>query len=123
MPWGRLRGCGHAAIGAIDYTNSAAAKDQYADKHNPFVYFHSIIDDPDYCGQHVVSLDQLVSDLRDVRTTPNFAFITPNLCNDGHDAPCINGEPGGLISADAFLRVWVPRILASPAFRQEPPRA
>ena len=112
-------GCGHSAIGATDYTNSAAAKDQYADKHNPFVYFHSIIDDPVYCGQHAVNLDHLVNDLQDVRTTPNFAFITPNLCNDGHDAPCKNGEPGGLISADAFLRVWVPRILASPAFRQD----
>ena len=83
------------------------------------MYIHSIIDVPVYCGQHVVNLDHLVDDLLDVRTTPNFAFITPNLSNDGHDAPCKNGEPGGLISADAFLRVWVPRILASPAFRQD----
>jgi len=111
--------CGHAAIGAADRTNSATAADQYADKHNPFVYFHSIIDDPKYCGQHVVNLGHLANDLQDVRTTPNFAFITPNLCHDGHDAPCKNGEPGGLSSADAFLRVWVPRILASTAFRQD----
>jgi phosphatidylinositol-3-phosphatase len=112
-------GCGHAAIGATDNTNHAAANDQYADKHNPFVYFHSIIDDSDYCGRHVVNLDHLVSDLQSVRTTPNFSFITANLCHDGHDAPCKNGEPGGLISADAFLRVWVARVLASPAFRQD----
>jgi hypothetical protein len=111
--------CGHAAIGEPDHTNHATAKDQYADKHNPFVYFHSIIDDPVYCGQHVVNLDRLATDLRDVGTTPNFAFITPNLCHDGHDAPCKNGEPGGLTSADTFLRVWVARILASPAFRQD----
>jgi hypothetical protein len=112
-------GCGHVAIGAIDYTNRASAQDQYADKHNPFVYFHSIIDDPVRCGQHVVSLDHLVQDLKQIPATPNFAFITPNLCHDGHDAPCKNGEPGGLNSADEFLRVWVPRILASPAFRQD----
>jgi hypothetical protein len=112
-------GCGHAAIGAGDGTNRATAQDQYADKHNPFVYFHSIIDDPAHCGQHVVSLDHLVQDLKQIPATPNFAFITPNLCHDGHDAPCKNGEPGGLISADEFLRVWVPRILASPAFRQD----
>lgn len=103
----------------MDHTNAATAKDQYADKHNPFVYFHSIIDDPFYCGRHIVNLDRLVNDLQDARTTPNFAFITPNLCHDGHDAPCKNGEPGGLLSADAFLRVWVPRILAAPAFRQD----
>jgi hypothetical protein len=112
-------GCGHVAIGAIDYTNRAAAHDQYADKHNPFVYFHSIIDDPVRCVRHVVSLDHLGEDLRQISATPNFAFITPNLCHDGHDAPCKNGEPGGLTSADEFLRVWVPRILASPAFRQD----
>jgi hypothetical protein len=110
-------GCGHAAIGDPDHTNHASSKDQYADKHDPFVYFHSIIDDPLYCSQHVVNLERLVKDLQYVRTTPNFSFITPNLCNDGHDVPCKNGEPGGLIAADAFLRVWVPRILASPAFR------
>lgn len=111
--------CGHVAIGAEDYTNHASPKDQYADKHNPFVYFHSIIDDPARCGRHVVNLDQLGHDLQRADSTPNFVYITPNLCHDGHDAPCANGEPGGLISADAFLRQWVPRILAAPAFRQD----
>jgi len=111
--------CGHVAVGAMDGTNAATARDQYADKHNPFVYFHSVIDDAAYCGRHVVNLNPLAADLLDARTTPNFVFITPNLCHDGHDTPCRNGEPGGLKSADAFLRVWVPRILASPAFRQD----
>ena len=54
-------------------------------------------------------------------------FITPNLCDDGHDgsgtgAPgttCANGNPGGLTSADAFLQTWVPKILASPAYRRD----
>jgi hypothetical protein len=111
--------CGHVDIGEVDNTNTAAAGDQYADKHNPFVYFHSIIDDLANCAAHVVNLDKLPGDLQDVATTPNFAFITPDLCHDGHDAPCKNGEPGGLISADKFLREWVPQILASPAFKQD----
>lgn len=111
--------CGHVKIGEIDRTNSAAANDQYADKHNPFVYFHSIIDDRFECAAHIVNLDKLPGDLKNIATTPNFSFITPNLCHDGHDAPCKNGEPGGLVSADKFLRVWVPQILASPAFRQD----
>jgi hypothetical protein len=111
--------CGHVGIGAVDVTNKATVKDRYADKHNPFVYFHSIIDDHAHCAAHVVNLDQLPPDLQSVATTPNFSFITPDLCHDGHNAPCKNGEPGGLVSADKFLREWVPRILASPAFEQD----
>ena len=111
--------CGHVKIGEVDVTNKATAKDRYADKHNPFVYFHSIIDDQANCAAHVVNLDRLLLDLQSVATTPNFSFITPDLCHDGHDAPCKNGEPGGLVSADKFLRGWVPRILASPAFKQD----
>ena len=111
--------CGHVEIGKTDITEHASAGDQYADKHNPFVYFHSIIDDPARCGRHVVNFDHLAQDLKRLDSTPNFVYITPNLCHDGHDAPCANGEPGGLVSADAFLRKWVPQIVASPAFRRD----
>jgi phosphatidylinositol-3-phosphatase len=111
--------CGHVAIGANDTTEHATPNDQYAAKHNPFVYFHSIIDDAKYCDARIVNLDHLTGDLASVGTTPNFVYITPNLCHDGHDAPCKNGEQGGLISADAFLRTWVPRITNSPAFKKD----
>ncbi|WP_244174063.1 alkaline phosphatase family protein, partial [Paraburkholderia ginsengiterrae] len=49
----------------------------------------------------------------------NFNLITPNLCDDGHDSPCVNGQPGGLTSANTFLQKWVPIITASPAFQQD----
>lgn len=111
--------CGHVAIGADDQTRHATPNDQYAAKHNPFVYFHSIIDDAKYCGTHIVNLNALTNDLAHLDTTPNYSYITPNLCHDGHDAPCKNGEQGGLISADAFLRTWVPRILNSPAYKKD----
>jgi hypothetical protein len=111
--------CAHAKIGEVDLTGKATAKDRYADKHNPFVYFRSIIDDAANCAAHVVDLDKLPVDLQSIATTPNFSFISPDLCHDGHNAPCENGEPGGLISADKFLRQWVPRIVASPAFKQD----
>jgi hypothetical protein len=126
--------CGHPDIGvATDHTNSAEAPsaavpqgDAYATRHNPFVYFHSIIDAP-ACQQRVVNLNALPADLARAAATPNLVFITPNLCNDGHDgagtgAPntlCANGNPGGLTSADAFLQTWVPRILASPAYQKD----
>jgi hypothetical protein len=117
--------CGHPTLNTTDLTQSAEAPssavplgDQYATRHNPFMYFHSIIDSPD-CGQHVVNLNNLQSDLQSVSTTANFNLITPNLCDDGHDAPCVNGQPGGLTSANTFLQKWVPIITASPAFKQD----
>jgi hypothetical protein len=111
--------CGHSEVGSTETLVLATPKDQYAAKHNPFVYFHGIIDRPARCDGHVVRLERLAEDLASPATTPNFAFITPNLCNDGHDAPCVNGEPGGLVSADRFLRTWVPSIVESRAFRQD----
>jgi phosphatidylinositol-3-phosphatase len=108
--------CGHAALGARETTNKAEPQDQYAAKHNPFVYFHSIIDDASRCDAHVVNLAQLPQDLRSAATTPNYIFITPNLCNDGHDRHCADGRPGGYAAIDAFLKQWVPLITAAPAF-------
>ena len=110
--------CGHVPFGAVDITNHALPNDQYADRHDPFVYFHSIIDSP-MCQRNVVPLTRLAADLREPGRTPNFVFITPNVCHDGHDSPCVDGEPGGLVSADAFLRTWVPRITSSRAFRND----
>jgi hypothetical protein len=127
--------CGHPDIGDIDHTQAAQAPtvdvpdgDQYATRHNPFVYFHSIIDDQEYCDQHVVNLESnLEEDLKKVETTPNFVFITPNLCDDGHDGDgtgdagkgCVNGDAGGLKSIDAFLAKWIPIIQASPAYQED----
>ncbi|MEO7198393.1 MAG: alkaline phosphatase family protein [Solirubrobacterales bacterium] len=110
--------CRHPAIGARDDTQSAEVGDQYATRHNPFMYFHSIIDDQASCDAHVVDYTQLAGDLKRVEDTPAFSFITPNLCHDGHDEPCINGEPGGLESANQFLEQAVPPILDSPAFER-----
>ena len=111
--------CGHPAIGAPDETLIATAVDKYAAKHDPFVYFHTIIDNQVRCDGHVVNLSVLPQDLRGAATTPNYVFITPNLCNDGHDSLCIDGGPGGFEAIDAFLRKWVPLILASPAYKQD----
>jgi len=111
--------CGHPPLGADDPTTNRTPADQYATKHNPFYYFHSFIDNHDRCVQHVVNLRRLEGDLKSVATTPNYSFITPNLCDDGHDAPCVDHAPGGLAQADGFLRKWVPRIMDSPAFKAD----
>jgi phospholipase C len=120
--------CGHPALNAQDMTQSPAVGDGYATRHDPFVYFHSIIDKAPYCAAHVVPLgtssastNGLAHDLLSVRTTPNLSFVVPNLCMDGHDYPCTN-QPSPSTSAlgdmDAFLQTWVPLITNSPAFKK-----
>jgi phosphatidylinositol-3-phosphatase len=111
--------CAHPAIGHPDQTQQASATDQYATRHNPFVYFHSIIDDAADCAAHVVALSHLAGDLASASTTPSLTFITPDLCHDGHDAACADGGPGGMPAADGFLREWVPRITGSPAYQSD----
>jgi hypothetical protein len=127
--------CGHPALNSQDGTQSAVAGDGYATRHDPFVYFHSVIDNQSYCDTHVVALGSptgvmppaalagetgLATDLQSTSTTPNFSFITPNLCDDGHDYPCVNEPSGASAAADIerFLQTWVPKITASPAYRQ-----
>jgi hypothetical protein len=107
-----------SGTGTKDPTQTATAKDQYAARHNPFAYFHSLLDSG-ACDRNVGPLPKLATDLKKVSTTANFSWITPDLCSDGHDEPCIDGRPGGLKSINDFLAVWVPRIMASPAFKKD----
>ena len=127
--------CGHPGLGEQDETQEAEEGDGYATRHNPFVYFKSVISNQAYCDAHVVAMGSptgqmpaaalkhetgLATDLKKVSTTPNFSFITPNLCNDGHDYPCKNqtGGASALADIDAFLETWVPMITGSPAFKK-----
>jgi phosphatidylinositol-3-phosphatase len=127
--------CGHPALESKDETQDAVEGDGYAARHDPFVYFHSVIDNQTYCDEHVVAMGSptgampasalhgetgLATDLAKIGTTPNYSFITPNLCEDGHDYPCKN-EPSGpsaLADIDRFLETWVPMITSSPAFKE-----
>ena len=126
--------CAHPPVGGADLAEGATATDQYANRHNPFIYFHSIIDNSALCNANEVPLGTLQSngtpsptghlarDLSSVSTTPKFGFITPNTCNDGHDNPCVGlndaqNHTGGVVAMDAFLQHWMPLILNSPAYK------
>ena len=78
----------------------------YLRRHNP------LIDFTDSCAPreatNSVPYSQLESDIRN-HTTPNYAYITPNVSHDAH-----NGTPA---QADAWLRENVPAILALPEFQ------
>src|SRR5580658_3144070 len=111
--------CGHPKLGAIDQTDvTGPPHDSYATRHNPFVYFEGIIGNQRYCDAHVVTLAPLQSDLKHLATTPNYSWITPDTCADGHDTPrCQDGAKGGLVQVDKFLASWIPKIMASPAYK------
>ncbi len=110
--------CGHPATGAADPTEGATAADQYATRHEGFMYFESVTGNPAYCDAHVLSFQPLLKDLATASATPNFSWISPNLCMDGHDAPCADGDPGGLTEINGFLHIWIPEIMNSPAYKQ-----
>ncbi len=74
----------------------------YVQKHNPFLYFDSIRNNPTRCERSVVPLTQLESDLA-ADSLPAFSFIVPNQCNNGHD--CASSI------ADAWLAHWVNKLL------------
>jgi hypothetical protein len=67
---------------------------QYAQRHNPFIYFDGVRLNQSRCEQSVVPLTELNKDIS-AGSLPNFMFITPNLCNDSHDC--------SLEVADAWL--------------------
>ena len=70
-------------------------KGLYVQKHNPFIYFDPIRLDPARCQRSVAPLSQLTADLQ-TGQMPDFAFITPNLCHDGHNC--------GLKEVDQWLQ-------------------
>jgi hypothetical protein len=117
--------CVHPNSGAADTTQhvrkadpaSGYAGSGYAARHNPFVYFHSLLD-LGSCQQKDVPLDRLDGAL--ASGTPNLSFISPNLCNAGEPTECDTDiKDPGPAEADKFLSTWVPKILASAAYQQD----
>jgi hypothetical protein len=89
--------------------------DLYAVRHNPFVYYDDIRDGSnDRCATH--DLPYAAGRFQQALASgsvPDFVWITPNLCNDGHNA--CGGDP--IAHSDAWLQQNVPPVLASAAFQ------
>jgi phosphatidylinositol-3-phosphatase len=79
---------------------------QYAQKHNPFIYFDSIRLNPTRCDSSIVPLTALDADLSN-NQLPNFSFIMPNLCNSGHDCSAD--------VTDKWVNAMVTKLQSSPA--------
>jgi hypothetical protein len=90
----------------------------YAAKHNPFVFFDDVTNgfqsNSAVCLAHVRPFGELTSDLAN-GTTPRYAFITPNLCDDMHNScsPTRNQIKQG----DNWLKTVVPMVTGSNAYK------
>ncbi|MHB1842552.1 MAG: alkaline phosphatase family protein [Sulfobacillus sp.] len=81
----------------------------YAGKHDPFRYYSGIVQSKALC-QHIQPLHNLTAQLAaSAPAVPRFVWITPNLCNDGHD--CLPSQ------AAHWLELEVGAITASAAWK------
>jgi phospholipase C len=82
----------------------------YAVRHNPATYYVPLRTS---CAMFDVPLGTLsdgpLAQALAHASLPTFAFVTPNLCNDGHDCP--------LSTADRWLAGFLDAVFASPAYR------
>ncbi|HCS27230.1 MAG TPA: hypothetical protein DIW43_07235 [Spongiibacteraceae bacterium] len=129
--------CVGPALNELDGTNGSDTREQYAARHNPFLFYRSIIGQAETaeefqrCDNNVIDLrvgspaqqlPGLKVALQSRATTPNYNLIVPDNCHNAHDSATqcegTSGGPGGLLEADRFLNEWVPPIVNSPAFRE-----
>jgi hypothetical protein len=83
-------------------SNVAQSSDgMYAKKHNPFMYYDDITNNPSRCNK-VVPLTQLDADIHNGEL-PRFVWVTPNMCHDMHDCKVSEG--------DAWMSKFVPKLL------------
>ncbi|KAI8901619.1 phosphoesterase [Globomyces pollinis-pini] len=78
----------------------------YVRKHNPFISFNNIRNNPARCSK-IVNADQLYVDI-EKKQLADYVFYTPNMDNDGHDT---NVQ----YSAD-WLKGFLEPLLANPYF-------
>ena len=76
----------------------------YVVRHDPWVYYSSIVKNASLCDSHVVPLTQF-----DPNATPaNFVWVTPNINDDGHNT--------NAATASKWLQGWLTPLLSEPWF-------
>jgi len=105
---------------------TGASTQLYAQKHDPFMYFTSIRDNPARM-QNIVPFSQFGQDIQS-GTTPNFVWITPDACSDMHGISASGAQSigipdcatyDGLIArGDSFIHTIVPEIMNSPSWKE-----
>jgi hypothetical protein len=91
------------AINYVEGASSGCSAEGNASKHIPALYLWGA-DDRAHCDEQVRPLREL-----NVAALPDFAFVTPTECNDGHD--CANAI------ADDWARAHIQPVIDSAAYR------
>ncbi|HTW97648.1 MAG TPA: hypothetical protein VMD59_02665, partial [Acidimicrobiales bacterium] len=128
-----VAGSGTGPDGQAYSANNPEYSDQYVAKHFPFPWFESLtgdgassttaLNEPADGGtncdaNHIANLDSpadgLVHDLVD-DTVPNFSWITPDNCSDGHDSSCKGNNLSGAFGTNADGTIDLNDPIYSPA--------
>ena len=99
----QVRTAGRAAVNYVEGATAPCSDDGNKAKHIPALYLYGA-DDRQHCAERVRPLTDL-----DPNRLPAFAFVTPTLCNDGHDCPDQ--------AVDTWARAHVQPVLDSAAYR------
>ena len=92
---------------SIGYTGGDTGK--YAVSHNPLAYMTDVQNDATQ-KQNLAPFTHFSIDLS-TSSLPDYSFIVPNLCDDGHDCP--------LSTADNWLKMNVDPLIQSPTFQKD----
>jgi hypothetical protein len=74
--------CAHPNSDAADNGPPTGAGAGYDTRHNPFIYFHSLLDLGD-CANDDVDLTHLPAAVKSASGAPMFSFLAPGACADG----------------------------------------
>ena len=99
----QARRAGLTAVNYVEGATTPCSASGNAAKHIPALYLWGA-DDRAHCAEQVRPLTDLHVD-----ALPNFAFVTPTLCNDGHDCPNA--------TVDAWAHDHIQPVIDSAAYR------
>jgi phosphatidylinositol-3-phosphatase len=90
----------------------------YAPRHNPAVYYTDLTD----CASRDVALgtttsSPLLHDFSSEKTAPAYAWVTPNLCDDMHNAAGCPGASDIVVTGDNWLKLWLPKLVSTKVYR------
>jgi hypothetical protein len=107
----QVRVAGGTARSYVEGATTGCSASGNAAKHIPALYYFGTYtdgtgshNDHDFCNTEVRPYGEL-----DVNNLPTYAFITPTLCNDGHDC--------GDATVDAWAQINVQKVLDSAAYK------
>jgi hypothetical protein len=103
------------------YVGYGGVSGKYDNEHDPFVYYNDITNNAGRCARISPADsgtgypdDRFINDLSSTTTASNLMWLTPNLCDDGHDkCPPLDNST---TQQNLYLSELVPQILSSNIF-------